>query len=92
MYVERSGKRVHVISGMKIGWSIEQMLSLIEMQMDVNWRESSGQFLWNRQETTWFKTISACIGTGDLAWTSFDAMSVINGRRTASTNVVIVVF
>ncbi|KAL6816131.1 hypothetical protein V8C40DRAFT_254541 [Trichoderma camerunense] len=91
-YVERSGKRVHVISGMKTGWSIEQMLSLIEMQMDVNWRESSGQFLWNRQETTWFKTISACIGTGDLAWTSFDAMSVINGRRTASTNAVIVVF
>ncbi|KAF3076291.1 hypothetical protein CFAM422_001373 [Trichoderma lentiforme] len=92
MYVERSGKRAHVISGMKIGWSIEQMLSLIGMQMDVNWKESSGLFLWNRQETTWFKTISACIGTGDLAWTSFDAMSVINGRRTASTNAVIVVF
>lgn len=76
---------------MKIGWSIEQMLSLIGMQMDVNWKENNGLFLWNRQETTWFKTISARIGTGDVVGAPFDAMGVITGWRT-TTNVVIVVF
>ncbi|KAK4085272.1 uncharacterized protein Triagg1_262 [Trichoderma aggressivum f. europaeum] len=79
-------------TGMKIGWSVERMLSLIGMRMDVNWRESSGLFLWNKQETTWFKTISARIGAGDLAAAPFDAISVRPGCRTASTNAVIVAF